>query len=227
MKVAVPAAVRGAAFAALLPLLADEINVKRIDVEASDAALVRLKGKPNFRALGKRFGAEVQAVAALRRDARTSDALLRLERGEGVSGRYQLEPGDVTVVREVVTDWPVASDGPFVVALDPTVSPELAREGLARELVSRIQRLRKDSGFEVTTGSRCRSAATPRCLMRPRASPTTFAAKRSPGSIRSAPRWPVRTAPRSSASTHTAPRSRYGAWETAGPFPAQQTSDGM
>ncbi len=150
MKVAVPAGVRGEAFAELLPLLAEETNVKRIDVEASDAALVRLKGKPNFRALGKRFGAEVQAVAAW---VATLDAevLLRLERGEGVSGRYPLEPGDVTVVREVVTDWPVASDGPFVVALDPAVPPGLAREGLARELVNRIQRLRKDSGYDVTT----------------------------------------------------------------------------
>jgi isoleucyl-tRNA synthetase len=55
------------------------------------------------------------------------------------------------VEREVVTDWPVASEGPFVVALDPGVTPELASEGLARELVNRIQRLRKDAGYDVST----------------------------------------------------------------------------
>jgi isoleucyl-tRNA synthetase len=55
------------------------------------------------------------------------------------------------VEREVVTDWPVASEGAFVVALDPAVSPDLASEGLARELVNRIQRLRKDAGYDVST----------------------------------------------------------------------------
>ena len=55
------------------------------------------------------------------------------------------------MTREVVTDWPVASHGPFVVALDPALSPALVQEGLAREIVNRVQRLRKDAGFEVTT----------------------------------------------------------------------------
>jgi isoleucyl-tRNA synthetase len=62
-----------------------------------------------------------------------------------------LSPEDVTVSREVVTDWPVASDGPFVVALDPNLTADLEHEGLARELVSRVQRLRKDAGYDVST----------------------------------------------------------------------------
>ena len=115
----------------------------------SDADLVRLRGKPNFRTLGKRFGAEVKAVAAS--VARlTPEQLRALEQGESVTAEHLLLPEDVTIEREVVTEWPVASAGPFVVALDPAVSPALATEGLARELISRIQRLRKEAGFAVS-----------------------------------------------------------------------------
>ena len=150
IKVAVPVAVRGPEFDALLPLLADETNVKVIDVVSSDEDLVRLRGKANFRTLGKRFGAEVKSVVA-HVATLTRGQLQALERGEPVGGRYPLHPEDVAVEREVVTDWPVASEGAYVVALDPTVTPALASEGLARELVSRIQRLRKEAGYDVAT----------------------------------------------------------------------------
>jgi len=150
MQVAVPGAVRGPGFDALLGLLAAETNVKAIEPVASDADLVRLRGKANFRTLGKKYGAEVKAVAAWVAELDPA-ALRQLEQGETVAGRWTLEPEDVTVTREVVTDWPVASHGPFVVALDPALSPALVQEGLAREIVNRVQRLRKDAGFEVTT----------------------------------------------------------------------------
>jgi isoleucyl-tRNA synthetase len=149
IRVAVPTEVRGAEFDALIPLLQGETNVKRVEIVTSDADLVRLRGKPNFRTLGKRFGADVKAVAAS--VARlTPEHLRALEQGESVTAEHTLLPEDVTIEREVVTDWPVASAGPFVVALDPAVSPALAQEGLARELVSRIQRLRKEAGFAVS-----------------------------------------------------------------------------
>lgn len=155
IKVAVPPGVQGPTFDELLPLLATETNVKRVEVVASDADLVRLRAKPNFRTLGKKFGAEVKAVAACAAGL-DAEALRRLERGEAWTGTaggrtIELLPEDVVVERDVVTDWPVASDGPFVVALDPAVSPDLASEGLARELVNRIQRLRKDAGFDVSS----------------------------------------------------------------------------
>ena len=146
---AVPVEVRGADFDALLPLLRGETNVKRVEIVTSDADLVRLRGKPNFRTLGKRFGAEVKGVAASVA-LLTSEQLRALEQGESVTADYLLLPEDVTIEREVVTDWPVASAGPFVVALDPAVTPALAQEGIARELVSRIQRLRKEAGFDVS-----------------------------------------------------------------------------
>jgi isoleucyl-tRNA synthetase len=151
LRVAVPNADRGTEFDALLDLLAAETNVKRVELVESDAELVQLRGKPNFRTLGKRYGAAVKSAAAAVSDL-DPDALRRLERGEAVTqGDYDFAPEDVVVERQVATDWPVASDGPYVVALDPRLSPELLREGVARELINRIQRLRKDAGFEIST----------------------------------------------------------------------------
>ena len=155
MQVAVPAAVQGIDFESLLPLLAAEVNVHAVEIVSSDTELVRLRAKPNFRSLGKRYGkrtpAVAQACAAL-----PADQLRRLERGESVDveldgERVPILPDDVVVEREVTSDWLVQSDGPFVVALDPHLTDALTGEGLAREIVNRVQRTRKDAGFQFTT----------------------------------------------------------------------------
>jgi len=151
MQVAVPGVLKGPALADLLDILASEVNVKAVEVVESDHDLVRLKGKGNFRTLGKRYGKDtplvVAAVAAL-----GAGPLQALERGETVrAGEWDVAPEDVTITREVASDWVVQSDGPYVVALDPHVTPDLAQEGLAREVVNRVQRLRKDAGYEYTT----------------------------------------------------------------------------
>jgi isoleucyl-tRNA synthetase len=150
MKVAIPKAAVNAEFQALLPLLAAEVNVKEIEIVASEDSLVRLKAKANFKALGKRYGnrtKEAAALVATMTPAQVGD----LEHGRGVTlGEFSYQAEDVVVEREVRTDWLVASDGPFVAALDPAMTPALESEGLAREFVSRVQRLRKDAGFSVT-----------------------------------------------------------------------------
>jgi isoleucyl-tRNA synthetase len=154
MQVAVPAAVRGQALDALLELLRQEVNVKEIEVVASDTDLVRLRPRPNFRTLGKRYGKRTPAVAAaaaalspgqLRSLEDGSPATLELE-GEAVT----FLPEDVAVEREVASDWLVQSHGPYVVALDPELSEPLRREGLAREVVNRVQRIRKEAGYVYT-----------------------------------------------------------------------------
>ena len=155
MAVALPAAVRGAELEALLPLLASEVNVRALEVVSSDAELVRLVARPNFRALGKRFGKRTPAVAeAVSR--LEPDALRRLEAGSAVEVTVagesaEILPDDLTVERQVTSDWLVASDGPFVAALDPALDEALRAEGLAREIVNRVQRVRKDAGYEHTT----------------------------------------------------------------------------
>jgi isoleucyl-tRNA synthetase len=151
IRVAVPAVDRTEALAALLNILAAEVNAKTCEVVASDDALVSLRGKANFRALGRRYGKDTPRAAAAAA-ALAPEALRALERGETVSvGEFTFGPEDVTVARDVASDWEVQSDGPYVVALDPTLTEELTREGLAREVVNRVQRLRKEAGYEYTT----------------------------------------------------------------------------
>jgi isoleucyl-tRNA synthetase len=151
MQVAVPAGVRGPVLNQLLELLQAEVNVKEIEIVASDTDLVRLRPKPNFRSLGKKYGKRTPAVAAAAASL-TLGQLQSLENGtpatlelEGESVTYL--PEDVAVERDVASDWSVQSSGAFVVALDPHLDEELRREGLAREVVNRVQRIRKEAGY--------------------------------------------------------------------------------
>ncbi|MBA3522635.1 MAG: isoleucine--tRNA ligase [Gemmatimonadales bacterium] len=154
MQVVVPAGVRGPVFDRLLELLSQETNVRNVEVVASDTELVRLRPKPNFRSLGKRYGKRTPVVAAAAAGL-APEQLRGLEQGVAATLEVEGEPAiylpeDVVVEREVASDWLVASDGPFVAALDPQLTPELRREGAAREVVSRVQRLRKEAGYVYT-----------------------------------------------------------------------------
>ena len=155
MLVAVPPAAGNGALSGLLEVLRAEVNVKAIEVVASDAELVRLRPRPNFRSLGKRFGKRTPEVAAAATRL-TPEQLRGLEAGQpatlqlgGEAVTY--EPEDLVIEREVTSRWLVQSSGAFVVALDPELDDALRREGFAREVVNRIQRLRKDAGYTVTT----------------------------------------------------------------------------
>ena len=152
--VCVAPGVDDAALEPLVPLLAAELNVKQVEFARSGDALVTLEAKPNFRSLGKKFGKRTplaaQAVAAF-----TSDQLRVFERGEplvvSVDGdSHQLGPEDLTIVRRASGALAVQEDGGFVAAIDPAVTPELKREGYARELISRVQRMRKEAGLAVS-----------------------------------------------------------------------------
>ena len=154
MQVAVPPAARGPALEELLELLRVEVNVKAVEVVASDTELVRLRAKPNFRSLGKRYGKRTPAVAAAATQL-DAEQLRGLERG--VTATLDVEgepvtflPEDIVVERDVASDWLVASDGPYVAALDPRLDETLREEGLAREVVNRVQRLRKEAGYVYT-----------------------------------------------------------------------------
>ena len=138
----------------LTPLIAAELNVKQVEFASSADALVTLEAKANFRSLGKKWGKETpraaDAVNALR-----ADTLLRFERGAevviSVDGTdHVLSPEDVTIHRRASGALVVQEDGARFAAIDPMVTPALRSEGIARELVSRTQRLRKDSGLAVS-----------------------------------------------------------------------------
>ena len=151
MQLAVPAAAQGPALSDLLDILAAEVNVKAVQVVASDHDLVQLRGKANFRTLGKRYGKDTPRAAAAVAKLAAAE-LQALEQGGVVrAGEWEFRPEDVTVTREVASQWLVQADGPYVVALDPQLTDDLVQEGLAREVVNRVQRLRKEAGYEYTT----------------------------------------------------------------------------
>jgi isoleucyl-tRNA synthetase len=138
----------------LSPLLAAELNIKKIEFISTAADLVTLKARPNFRSLGKRFGKETP-LAAEAVQALTSDALRDFEAGKPLyvsvgNDSRELGPDDLTIVRTASGELVVKEEAGYFAALDPSVSRELRLEGLARELVSRVQRLRKELGFAVS-----------------------------------------------------------------------------
>jgi len=135
-------------------LIKAEVNVKEISYLQADNTFISKKIKPNFVALGKKLGSKMKAVsAALASFSQAEIAQLEKE------GQYTLsfEEGPVTlllsdtdITSEDIPGWTVASKGKLTVALDITITPELAAEGIAREFVNRIQKIRKDAGFELT-----------------------------------------------------------------------------
>ena len=138
----------------VLDVLRDELNVKQVSFLGSADELVQLVGKPSFRALGPRFAKNSNDAAEAIR-ALSHDDLLAFRRGESVfitvAGQdHGLEPDDLEIVEEARGDLAVRSENGYTVALDPSIDEELRSEGLARELVNRIQRLRKDSGLDIT-----------------------------------------------------------------------------
>jgi isoleucyl-tRNA synthetase len=142
------------AVAPLLDLAAEELNVREVAFAESAEELAGWRARPNFRALGPRLGPRVQDVArALSEDDGTAAA--RLARGKTVNIEAGGEdivvgPDDVELSQETGSGWGMASEGGVTVALDLDVTPELRREGLARDLVRAVQDARKAAGLEVS-----------------------------------------------------------------------------
>jgi isoleucyl-tRNA synthetase len=139
---------------ALGELLASELNVKRVEFVTSTDSLVSLEAKANFRTLGKKFGKETPQVAEV---IATLDAAVLQELAAGRSVTIQaagaerlIAPDDVAIIRRASGAAVVQEHGGYGVALDPTITPELRREGLAREVISRVQRLRKEAQLAVS-----------------------------------------------------------------------------
>ena len=135
-------------------LIRSELNIKQVLFAGSADDLVRVSGKANFRVLGKRFGKSTPSAAAAI-EALPSASLQAFERGEPVAitldgAEHFLEPDDVILTRSAAGDLVVAGDGVYVAAVDPALTDALRKEGTARELMSRIQRLRKDAGLAVS-----------------------------------------------------------------------------
>ena len=139
---------------AISDLVKHEVNVKEVELleDASDILVKQIK--PNFKVLGPRFGKDMKLIANSIQKLQANDIKQIEEKGvldieiNGKSIRLQLD--DVEITSQDIEGWLVANQGAMTVALDVTISEPLRSEGIARELVNRIQNLRKDSGFEVT-----------------------------------------------------------------------------
>jgi isoleucyl-tRNA synthetase len=138
----------------LLDLLAAELNVKQVELATSADALVTLEAKPNFRTLGKKFGKSTP-VAAQAVTALSSDVLRGFETGEKIEitvdgTTRELDADDLTIVRRAAGDLVVSERGGYFAAIDPALTPALRAEGIVREVVSAVQRMRKDAGLAVS-----------------------------------------------------------------------------
>jgi isoleucyl-tRNA synthetase len=139
---------------AMREVILEETNIKDIEFIANDSDLLKKKARPNFKAIGPRYGKLVKAIAA-RIGQCSIDEINTLER-EGtlivsVDGEeITLTAEDIEIQHEDIEGWTIGTDGDIVLALDTVLTEELVDEGIARELVSKLQSLRKDRGLEVT-----------------------------------------------------------------------------
>ncbi|MCH5305641.1 MAG: isoleucine--tRNA ligase [Rikenella sp.] len=142
-------------------LVLSEVNVKEVEYLHETTGIITKRIKPNFKTLGPKYGKQMKAIAAAvaafsQEDIAAVEALgtegsgavydLRIEGGEVLP----VERADFEIASEDMPGWLVATEGALTIALDIEITPELRAEGIARELVNRIQNLRKEQGFEVT-----------------------------------------------------------------------------
>ncbi len=144
-------------------LIKTEVNVKEVQYLTDTEGFIKKKIKPNFVALGKKLGPKMKAVSSAL-NSFTQDDILKIEK----EGQYSLsidgdavmlQISEVEITSEDVPGWTVANKGSLTVALDITVTPELEDEGNAREFVNRIQKIRKENGFELTDRIQVKVAA--------------------------------------------------------------------
>lgn len=135
-------------------LILSEVNVKELELLEEGNGMLVKSIKPNFKTIGPKYGKQMKAIAAMV-NALSGDDIAKIEANGGWNGtidgeQIELDMNDFEIAAQDIPGWLVASEGQLTVALDITISEELKAEGIARELINRVQNLRKDSGLEVT-----------------------------------------------------------------------------
>ena len=135
-------------------LIKSEVNVKKVALISNSSGILVKKVKPNFKALGPKLGKTLSQVINKIKEFDNAD-IQKIENGESItidfnSEKIILEPTDLEVVSEDIEGWLVASENDITVALDVQLNPKLINEGVCRELINRIQNLRKETGLLVT-----------------------------------------------------------------------------
>ena len=133
------------------PQVQDELNVKQIEPVTDEGDVLEYKVQPNLRLLGPKYGAELRNIVVALNDANPAEVHYQIRAGNSVAlNGVVLEPDEVLVETLDKDGYAVTNEGGYTVAVSTEITPELAKEGLARELVRRIQNMRKDAGFDVT-----------------------------------------------------------------------------
>ena len=131
-------------------LIKSEVNVKEVNYLNDASGVLNKKVKPNFKALGPKFGKDMKVVAEAITGMSSEDLAAIESAGSAKIQGFEIALADIEILTEDMPGYLTASEGGLTIALDNTLTPELVREGNAREFVNRIQNLRKDSGFDVT-----------------------------------------------------------------------------
>ena len=139
---------------AVRTLVLNEVNVKEMRIVSGDNGILVKRLKPDFKKLGPKFGKSMKAVAAAL-TAMDTKAINALEQAgfveldlAGIPARVEL--ADVEVISEDIPGWLVANEGTVTVALDITITDELRREGIARDIINRVQNIRKNRDYAIT-----------------------------------------------------------------------------
>lgn len=135
-------------------LILSEVNVKELELLSAENTVFVKSIKPNFKTIGPKYGKQMKAIAAMVAEL-SQEGIAAIETNAGWSGmimddHIELTAEDFEIRAEDIPGWLVASESGITVALDNTITDELRNEGIARELINRVQNLRKDSGLEVT-----------------------------------------------------------------------------
>jgi isoleucyl-tRNA synthetase len=135
-------------------LILSEVNVKELELLEEDNSVLVKSIKPNFKTIGPKYGKHMKAIAGMVAQM-SADDIAAVESSKGWSGeingeQVELDLADFDITAQDIPGWLVSSENGLTVALDVTISEELKAEGIARELVNRVQNLRKDSGLEIT-----------------------------------------------------------------------------
>lgn len=136
-------------------LILSEVNVKEMRIVGNDEGILVKRIKPDFKKLGPKLGKQMKAAAAALQLLETTaicqfekDGYVDIALPDGTTSR--IEVADVEILSEDIPGWLVANDGNLTVALDVTITPELRREGIAREIINRVQNIRKTRDYEIT-----------------------------------------------------------------------------
>ncbi|GFI52817.1 isoleucine--tRNA ligase [Muribaculaceae bacterium] len=145
---------RRAAVEAIMDLVKSEINVKDLKIVGNDEGILVKSVKPDFKKLGPKFGKNMKAAAEIIKNL-DAKSIAALERDGHLSFDLngtpaEVELSDVEIISEDIPGWLVANEGSLTIALDVTVTPELRREGIARDIVNRIQNIRKARNYDIT-----------------------------------------------------------------------------